>query len=158
MTTEKVFQQFIQEIDQIKTTIQLKLPAPAKSVRQQITRITAAQERLKAIDEEIYLFANRGIRPSARRQYLNLRALVRSMILDGNDFKLLAEEYFYDPEGTVMLLHDLNQRDVELQTRIRQLKTTGLNQTQIIFALWRVRPGGSRAYQQAVQELKRLSS
>lgn len=41
--------------------------------------------------------------------------------------------------------------------RIAELRTQGLNQTQIIFVLWGVRKGGSQAYKNAVAELKRLS-
>jgi hypothetical protein len=157
MNTNTVFQEIIAEIDQIKPSIQLKLPANPQSVRQQIARITSAQKRLREIEERVYLFGNRGGNRSAHRTYLSLKALIHGMIHDGNHFKMLAEEYFVDPEGTVTLLHDACQRDLELRQRIYYLKNLGLNQSQIIFAIWRVKMESGQAYQTALKEYQRLA-
>ena len=157
MNTNTVFQQIIEEIDQIKPNIQLKLPANPKSVKQQIERITFAQKRLREIEERVYLFGNRSGSGSAYRTYLSLKALIQGMITDGTHFKLLAEEYFVDPEGTVTMLHDTCQRDSELRHRIHRLKLLGLNQSQIIFAIWRVKAESGKAYQVAAQEYRRLA-
>lgn len=157
MNTNRAFQQIIEEIDQIKPNIQLKLPANPKAVKQQIERITLAQKRLREIEERVYLFGNRSGSGSAYRTYLSLKALIQGMITEGTHFKLLAEEYFVDPEGTVTLLHDACQRDIELRHRIHQLKRLGLNQSQIIFAIWRVKAESGKAYQVAAKEYGRLA-
>jgi hypothetical protein len=151
MTTYTVFHQLIDEIEQIRPSLQLKLPASSLSIRLQIGKITAAQERLRAIEERIYLFANRGIRPASRRNYLNLKSLVRNMIVDGNNFKLLAEEYFYDPEGVMIVLNDLKQREYELQAQLQQLKHQSIAQNQRMFALWQLKLRGNRVSQWIVQ-------
>lgn len=157
MDTSRAFRQIVAEIEQITPSIQLKLPANPKSVKQQIEKITLAQKRLREIEERVYLFGNRGGNRSAYRTYLSLKALIRGMIIDGNHFKLLAEEYFVDPEGTVTLLNDACQRDLELRQRIYYLKRLGLNQSQIIFAIWRVRAESVKAYQTALKEYQRLA-
>ena len=156
MNTSRAYRKIIEDIDKIKPSIQLKLPANPKSVKQQIEKITLAQKKLREIEERVYLFGNRGGNGSAYRTYLSLKALIHGMIHDGNHFKLLAEEYSVDPEGTVTLLHDAYQRELELRHRAYQLKLAGLNQNQIIFAIWRVQVEHSRAYQQVVEEYKRL--
>ena len=156
MSTNRAYQQIIEEIDQIKPSIQLQLPANPQSVKRQIEKITLAQKRLLEIEERVYLFGNRGGNGSAYRTYLGLKALIHGMIHDGHHFRLLAEEYFLDPEGTVTLLHDACQRNFELRHRARHLKAAGLNQSQIIFAIWRVKAENGHAYQQAAAEYKRL--
>jgi hypothetical protein len=156
MNTNSVFRQIIEEIDQIKPSIQLKLPANPRSVKQQIEKITLAQKRLREIEERVYLFGDRGGNRSDRT-YLSLKALIHGMIHDGNYFKMLAEEYFVDPVGTVTLLHDACQRDLELRHRIGYLKSLGLNQNQIIFAIWRVKLESGKAYRKALAEYQRLA-
>ncbi len=145
MTTYTVFHQLIDEIEQVRPSLQLKLPDSSLSIRLQIGKITAAQERLRAIEERIYLFANRGILPASRRNYSNLKALVRGMIASGNELKLLAEEYFYDPEGVITLLNDLKQREYELQAQLQQLKHQSLTQSQWLLALWQLSLKRNRA-------------
>ncbi|MBD1862513.1 MULTISPECIES: hypothetical protein [Trichocoleus] len=157
MNTSNVFRQIIEEIDQIKPSIQLQLPANPRSVKQQIQKITLAQKKLREIEERVYLFGNRGGNGSAYRTYLSVKALIHGMIHDGNHFKLLAEEYFVDPEGTVTLLHDAYQRDLELRYRIHHLQALGLSQSQITFAIWRVKAESDKAYQVATKEYQRLT-
>jgi len=157
MNTSRTFQQIVDEIDQIKPNIQLNLPANPKAVKQQIAKITLAQKKLREIEERVYLFGNRSGSGSAYRTYLSLKAMIQGMITDGNRFKLLAEEYFVDPEGTVTLLHDACLRDLELQRRIQQLKSLGLNRHQIIFAIWRVKAESDESYLPALKEYQRLS-
>ncbi len=48
------------------------------------------------------------------------------------------------------------RRDSELLKLISDLKRKGLNQTQIIWEIWREVPGGSKGYQDAVATYKRL--
>lgn len=151
MTTQTVFHQLIDEIEKIRPSLQLKLPASSLSIRLQIGKITVAQARLRAVEERIYLFANRGIRPVSRRNYSNLKALVRSMIVDGNNLKLLAEEYFYDPEGAMIVLNDLKRREYELQAQLQHLKHQSIAQNQRMLALWQLKPRGSRIGQWVVQ-------
>ena len=151
MTTYTVFHQLIDEIEQIRPSLQLKLPDSSLSIRLQIGKITAAQERLRAIEERIYLFANRGIRPASRRNYLSLRALVRGLIAAGSDFRLLAEEYFYDPEGVMTLLNELKQREYDLQAQLQQLKHQSITQNQRMFALWQLKSRANQVNQWFVQ-------
>lgn len=46
--------------------------------------------------------------------------------------------------------------DDELRSRIAELRGQGMNKNQIIFVIWNAKPGGSKAYKQAVQEYDRL--
>jgi len=47
--------------------------------------------------------------------------------------------------------------DADLRVRIADLKAGGLNQNQIILAIWQSKAGGNKAYQNALAEYKRLS-
>jgi len=44
-----------------------------------------------------------------------------------------------------------------LRVRIAELKASGLNQNQIILALWQSKAGGNKAYRDALAEYRRLS-
>ena len=82
-----------------------------------------------------------------------------------------------DPELTESLVNRLNRlysieiqdsdsdsavaidtaQDADLRVRIAELKQTGLNQNQIILALWQSKAGGNKAYKDALAEYRRLS-
>jgi len=49
------------------------------------------------------------------------------------------------------------RKDADLRVRIAELKQTGLNQNQIILALWQSKAGGSKGYRDALAEYRRLS-
>jgi len=61
-----------------------------------------------------------------------------------------------DIDSDSMIAVDTTQ-DAELRVRISELKQTGLNQNQIILALWQSKAGGNKAYQNALAEYRRLS-
>jgi len=50
-----------------------------------------------------------------------------------------------------------NLTSEDVLNRINELKEVGLNQTQILAALWRVKKGGNKAYQDAVAQYKMLT-
>jgi len=82
-----------------------------------------------------------------------------------------------DPELTESLVNRLNRlysieiqdsdsdsavaidttQDADLRVRIADLKQSGLNQNQIILALWQSKAGGNKAYKDALAEYRRLS-
>jgi len=49
------------------------------------------------------------------------------------------------------------RKDAELRVRISELKASGLNQNQIILAIWQSKAGGNKAYKDALAEYRRLS-
>ena len=49
------------------------------------------------------------------------------------------------------------RKDEESRLRIAELKASGLNQNQIILAIWQAKAGGNKAYQNALAEYRRLS-
>jgi|GEM_PF-1173950 len=61
-----------------------------------------------------------------------------------------------DSDSDSIVAVDTTQ-DAELRVRISELKASGLNQNQIILALWQSKAGGSKGYQNALSEYRRLS-
>lgn len=158
MTTEQTLERIVEEVNKISRYICLKLPSGAESVRLQIKQINKAQEQLRAIQDELYMFGGHGSSRLPYQYILTFKALINYLLLDGDKFKLLAEEYFLDPEGTVALLNDQKRRDCELLHRIRALQTTGLKQHQIILALWHTLSTDAVSYQAALTEYDRLAA
>ena len=91
--------------------------------------------------------------------------------------RALAASVNSDPELTESLVNRLNHlyrleiqdsdsgsgiaidttKDADLRVRISELKASGLNQNQIILALWQSKAGGSKGYRDALAEYRRLS-
>jgi len=82
-------------------------------------------------------------------QWLNhcLEAEVQDSEPDGSKFSSDGSARF-SPE---------NLTSEDALNRINELKEVGLNQTQILAALWRVKKGGNKAYQDAVAQYKLLT-
>jgi len=60
-----------------------------------------------------------------------------------------------ESEGVTFTLENLTAN--QARDRITELQSGGLNQTQIIFVLWKAKKGGSRAYSDAVAQYKFLT-
>jgi len=61
-----------------------------------------------------------------------------------------------DSDSDSIVAIDTTQ-DADLRVRIADLKQTGLNQNQIILAIWQSKAGGNKAYKDALAEYRRLS-
>jgi len=61
-----------------------------------------------------------------------------------------------DSDSDSMIAIDTT-KDADLRVRISELKASGLNQNQIILALWQSKAGGSKGYRDALAEYRRLS-
>jgi len=61
-----------------------------------------------------------------------------------------------DSDSDSMIAID-TAKDADLRVRISELKASGLNQNQIILAIWQSKAGGNKAYKDALAEYRRLS-
>jgi len=73
-----------------------------------------------------------------------------------NHLNRLLDLEIQDIDSDSMIAIDTTQ-DADLRARIADLKAGGLNQNQIILAIWQSKAGGSKGYRDALAEYRRLS-
>lgn len=110
MSRHRKLNQFCQEIDKINTHLCLELPASAKTIRRKIRSIHRLQVQLETMQSNMQAIAKRYRQPQLRQIYRILLMLVAEMISEAKSFKLLAEEFSADSEGTISCLQSVNQR------------------------------------------------
>lgn len=118
--------QILEELQKVSPHIRLKLPANSQSVRRQLEEITLAQQQLANLQRRVTLLAHRKHNSSVHQLCVILARAVERMIRTAENFKLLAEEYAIDPEGTISCLQCVNQDSQKLAETIRRVKAMDL--------------------------------
>ena len=91
--------QFIQqEIRHIQSQLWLQLPTNPAALSAQVRQIDRCQQQLERLQDQVLSHQ----RSMGDRSLMNL---IDHLITDATSFKLLAEEYLIDPEGSVSCLH-----------------------------------------------------
>ena len=114
-------------------------------------RSVMPQYRSQSVQTEIEQTQSRTLEPapndsrtvSPDNDYSNSEATENQVELEESDANFIAEL-------------GLNSDEAKLN-RINQLKAAGLNQEQIVLAIWGAKKGGSKAYRAAMDEFKRLT-
>lgn len=114
-------QQILEELQRISPHIRLKLPANYRSVRRQVEEITLAQQQLAMLQHRVTLLSHRKQNSSVQRLCLTLTRAMERMVCTAENFKLLAEEYATDPEGTISCLQCVNQDSRESAETIQRV-------------------------------------
>lgn len=100
-----------QELHQIQSELRLQLPTNPAALSAQVRQIDGWQQRLEHLQVQL---------PQHRRSPLDLALLdlIALLIADAKSFKLLAEEYLIDPEGSISCLHSVLQTTVQERSRL----------------------------------------
>jgi hypothetical protein len=100
-----------QELHQIQSALWLQLPTHPAALSAQVRQIAGWQERLERLQAQL----------SPRRRSVLDRALadlIALLIADAKSFKLLAEEYLIDPEGSISCLHSVLHASMQERSRL----------------------------------------
>jgi len=125
MVTQKRFQHLVAELDEINSLIQLQLPTHEQALGCQLRQITLAQVRIERIENEVADFCQNHHDPDPCGGGIcqTLAQLSGAIRLKAINFRLLAEEFSVDPEGTTACLLSLGDRNRILLSQLGQLKT-----------------------------------
>lgn len=111
-------QQIWTELHTLYAQIDLKLPAPPQTVKQQIRHLTQTQHRLETLQADITTRSRACMIASTYLTYLTLTQVIQTLIQDIVNLKHLAEEYPIDPEGTTACLQEMPKHTADLLTRL----------------------------------------
>lgn len=120
---QTAFQQILAELNKINAQIQLKLPANQVLVKRQILHLALVQQRLKTVQDQIFVKFGGSTNSSSYLAYLTLIQLVEAMTHDANTLRFLAEEYPVDPEGTVACLREIHKKLPDFAGRIQRINS-----------------------------------
>lgn len=123
MTSQRVFRQILEELQETSPQIRLKLPANRQSIGRQAAQITSAQQQLTLLKSEVTTLSHKCLRPLNRQRCQLLMRAMDQMIQTAENLKLLAEEYGIDPEGSISCLQSLSENDRNLPEILNQVKT-----------------------------------
>lgn len=126
MKEQERFHRFLSELQAINVEICLKLPASHESLRRHIRRVYLAHQQLERMRREsLYRFGKRS-NPSAKVAHLVLMRLIDQTLREAENYRLLAEEFPLDPQGTVACLERIKRRTVTILENIDELFETEL--------------------------------
>jgi hypothetical protein len=119
------YQPLQQELHQIQSALWLQLPTHPAALSAQVRQIDGWQQRLEHLQDLL---------PSRPRSSLDLALadLIALLIADAKSFKLLAEEYLIDPEGSISCLHSVLHASMQDRSRLwAEIAPSSLPQLQI---------------------------
>jgi hypothetical protein len=106
-----------QEVSQIQSELWLKLPTSSGFLSRRVAQIEQFQHRLERLQERV-LWLTRNQRSCLLHQDAVLLDLIALLIADAKSFRLLAEEFSIDPEGSASCLHSILQTSLPQRLRL----------------------------------------
>lgn len=121
MRQRKPLQPLLEEALLLNSRICLKLPATALSIQRQVAQLQRSQQQISQLKQRITLLAAKAFNPSVRHLCRLLLQILERLQTTASNLLLLAEEFGFDPEGTISCLHSLKQRDADLLPALMRL-------------------------------------
>ncbi|NET09898.1 MAG: hypothetical protein F6K16_35400 [Symploca sp. SIO2B6] len=114
------YYRIVAEIRRVCVKLSLQLPTHSTAIASQVRNIHRVCSKLELIKQKVHLLSYRAWSSAQREQYRILDELLDKLLTEATNMALLAEEFSYDPEGSLSCLREVSRRKTEL---IEQLGT-----------------------------------